>query len=226
MELELRERILRLASHATGDEKHEPSSHSTLDVLTVLYHRILNVRPEQPDWDDRDRFILSKGHGCAAFYAVLCDRGFFPESWLSGFMVRGGRLGGHPDRLLVPGAEASTGSLGHGLPMAIGVALALRAKGKSAPRVVVLTGDAELNEGSNWEAILLAPHLRLTNLTLVVVNNHSTTPPLVPLDGKLESFGWDTVVVGGRDHAALEQAFSRPRSDRPQAIVANIEEGA
>jgi transketolase len=175
-----RDEIVRLAALATGDEKHEASSYSTLDALRVLYGQVLQVDPADPAWEDRDRFILSKGHGPAAYYAVLCARGFFPESWLSQFMKAGGRLGGHPDRLLVPGVEASTGSLGHGLPMAVGVALALRAK-RSQRRVVVLTGDAELNEGSNWEAIMLAPHLGLENLTLLVIDNRSSSIRLRPI---------------------------------------------
>src|SRR4029078_4377088 len=151
-----RDEIVRLAALATGDEKHEASSNSTLYALLVLYGRVLRVDPADPGWEQRDRFILSKGHGPAAYYAVLSWRGFFPKHWLPTFTRQGSRLGSHPDRLLVPGVEASTRSLGHRLPLAVGVALALRAKG-SDQRVVVLTGDAELNEGSNWEAIILAP---------------------------------------------------------------------
>ena len=152
--------VRRLMARATGDEKHDESSTSTLDALAVLYGDVLRVDPANPSWPDRDRFILSKGHGPVAYYAILAHLGFFPETWLDDFMEWGGKLGSHPDRELVPGVEASTGSLGHGLPMSIGVALALRAAGRTEQRVVVLTGDAELNEGSNWEAILLAPALR------------------------------------------------------------------
>ena len=113
-----RDEIVRLAALATGDEKHEASSYSTLDALLVLYGRVLQVDPTDPAWEQRDRFILSKGHGPAAYYAVLSWRGFFPEHWLPTFTRQGSRLGSHPDRLLVPGVEASTGSLGHGLPLA------------------------------------------------------------------------------------------------------------
>ena len=215
-----RDEIVRLAALATGDEKHEASSYSTLDALMVLYGRVLRVNPSDPGWEGRDRFILSKGHGPAACYAVLCHHGFFPEAWLAGFMREGGRLGGHPDRLLVPGIEASTGSLGHGLPLAIGVALALRAKA-SPSRVVVLTGDAELNEGSNWESIMLAPHLQLENLTLLVIDNGSSTVRLRPIDALLSAFGWDAASVDGRDHGELERSLSR-RPDRPAATVAVI----
>ena len=217
-----RDEIVRLAALATGDEKHEASSYSTLDALMVLYGRVLRVRPGEPRWDGRDRFVLSKGHGPAAFYAVLCHHGFFPEEWMAGFMREGGRLGGHPDRLLVPGVEASTGSLGHGLPLACGVALALRARASSS-RVVVLTGDAELNEGSNWEAIMLAPHLDLENLTLLVIDNGSSTVRLRPIEARLSAFGWDAESVDGRDHAALERSLSRGRGG-PYATVAVIAE--
>jgi transketolase len=217
-----RDEIVRLAALATGDEKHEASSYSTLDALRVLYGQVLQVDPADPAWEDRDRFILSKGHGPAAYYAVLCARGFFPESWLPQFMKAGGRLGGHPDRLLVPGVEASTGSLGHGLPMAVGVALALRAK-RSQRRVVVLTGDAELNEGSNWEAIMLAPHLGLENLTLLVIDNRSSSIRLRPIEAPLAAFGWHAQAVDGRDPSALSAALSQPHR-LPTAVVAVVAE--
>jgi transketolase len=217
--------VRELMVRATGDEKHEESSTSTLDALWVLYDRILRVDPADPTAADRDRFILSKGHGPMAFYAVLAAKGFFPEAWLDGFMVRGGRLGSHPDRLLVPGVEASTGSLGHGLPIAVGVAQALRAKHLDDPRVVVLTGDAELNEGSNWEAIMLTPHLGLGNLTLLAIDNHSSTIPIAPWDARLGAFGWRVEVVDGHDHAALEAALSIRDERVPTAVVADIPEG-
>jgi transketolase len=214
-----RDEIVRLAALATGDEKHEASSYSTLDALLVLYSRVLNVDPAQPDWSGRDRFILSKGHGPAAYYAVLCHRGFFPEQWLGTFMGYRSPLGSHPDRLLVPGVEASTGSLGHGLPLAIGVAAALRASGRDEPRVVVMTGDAELNEGSNWESVMLAPYLALDNLLLVVIDNGSSSISLQPIAGRLAAFGWPAETVDGRDHAQLETAFTQ-RGLR--AVVADV----
>lgn len=219
------EAVRRLMARAIGDEKHEESSTSTLDALAVLYGSVLRLDPSNPDWPDRDRFILSKGHGPVAYYAILAHLGFFPEAWLDGFMNWGGRLGSHPDRALVPGVEASTGSLGHGLPMSVGVALALRAKDLTTQRVFVLAGDAELNEGSNWEAILLAPTLRLSNLTLLVIDNHSSRPSMVPFDAKLESFGWSTHVVDGHDHDMLDAALRGRDADRPTAVVADIPEG-
>jgi transketolase len=214
-----------LMARATGDEKHDESSTSTLDALWVLYDRVLRVDSAAPDADERDRFVLSKGHGPISLYAILVAKGFFPPAWLDTFLEHGGRLGSHPDRQLVPGIEASTGSLGHGLPMAVGVAQALRAKGLLEQRVVVLVGDAELNEGSNWEAILLAPNLGLGNLTLLAIDNHSSSLAMGPWEDRLGSFGWDVHVVGGHDRGALETAL-RVRHDRqPVAVVADIPEG-
>lgn len=216
--------VRALMTRATGDEKHEESSTSTLDALWVLYERVLRIDPARPGADDRDRFLLSKGHGPMALYAILAAKGFFPEAWLDEFMEHGGKLGSHPDRTLVPGVEASTGSLGHGLPMSVGVALALRAKGLTDSRVVVLCGDAELNEGSNWEAIALAPHLGLVNLTLLVIDNHSSSFGSVPWTARLGAFGWNVREVDGHDHDALEAAFLATL-DAPLAVIADIPAG-
>jgi transketolase len=217
--------VTALMRSATGDEKHEESSTSTVDALWVLYDRILRIDPGDPGAEDRDRFILSKGHGPIALYAILAAKGFFPVAWLDAFLRRGGHLGSHPDRTQVPGVEASTGSLGHGLPIAAGVALALRAKALTEPRVVVLCGDAELNEGSNWEAILLAPTQRLGNLTLLVVDNHSSEPDMSHWRERLGGFGWDVYVVDGHDHDALEASFRVRHEDQPTAVVADIPAG-
>jgi transketolase len=214
-----------LMARAAGDEKHDGSSSSILDAVWVLYDRILRVDPHDPRADDRDRFVLSKGHGPVALYAVLAAKGFIPADWLDRFMAHDGRLGSHPDRHLVPGVEASTGSLGHGLPIAVGIAQALRARGADEPRVIVLCGDGELNEGSAWEAILLAPHLELGSLTMLVIDNHSSTLPLDGWRERLGAFGWDVHVVDGRDHDALEAAFRIRHARRPVAVVADIERG-
>lgn len=222
MTIEALAELKELMTLQTGDEKHTASATSTLDVLHVLYDRILRFRAAEPDWEERDRFLLSKGHGPMAIYAVLARAGFFPREELARFLEHGGILGGHPDRTQVPGVEVSTGSLGHGLPMAVGVAYALRAKGLDEQRVFVLTGDAELNEGSNWEAILHAGSARLANLTLVVIDNGGYAIAMGDIAEKLRAFGWDAVTVDGRDHDAIEDAFRR-RSDRPTALVAEVE---
>jgi transketolase len=211
---------MELIGRARGDEKHDASSYSTLDVVEVLYE-LLRVDPARPDWPERDRFILSKGHGPLAYYAVLAQHGFFAPEELERFMTWDGILGAHPDREQVPGVEASTGSLGHGLPMAVGVAYALRARGLDEQRVFVLTGDAELNEGSNWEAILHAGSARLDNLMLIVVDNRSSTVAMGDIAGKLRAFGWDAVSVDGRDHGELRAAYVR-RADGPTAVVAVV----
>src|SRR2546423_4027079 len=187
-----REESLELIARARGDEKHDASSFSTLDVIQVLYE-VLRVDPTKPEWAERDRFLLSKGHGPLAYYAVLAHHGFFPADEFSRFMSWDGILGAHPDRLQVPGVEASTGSLGHGLPMAVGVAYALRARGLDEQRVFVLTGDAELNEGSNWEAVMHAGSARLDNLTLIVVDNRSSNVELGEIALQLVTFRWDAL---------------------------------
>jgi transketolase len=214
-------RIERLMSLATGDEKHDSSSHSTLDVLWVLYDRILRFDPENPRWENRDRFVLSKGHGCISYYAILADKGFFPTSTLKTFLQYDSILGAHPDRNLVPGVEASTGSLGHGLAMAIGMAIALRLK-KSECRVFALIGDGECNEGSIWEAALLAGNQQLSNLTCVIINNHSSSLELTDLAAKFAAFGWVSTTIDGHDHEQIYESLSYRDGMRPTAVVAEI----
>jgi transketolase len=214
--------IDRLLTLMTGDEKHDPASYSTLDVLRVLYERVLDVSPETVADPRRDRFLLSKGHGPMAFYAVLCDRGFIPESWLREWGSFDSPLGYHPDRNLVPGVEISSGSLGHGLPLAVGTALGLRAQGVDS-RVVVLVGDAELDEGSNHEALELAPALGLDSLTVVVVDNRSTSYA-VPgrIAERFATEGWHVATVDGRDHADLEKALRERPVGVPNVVVATV----
>ncbi len=214
--------VPRLLALMTGDEKHSLASYSTLDVIRVLYERVLHVSPENVDDPGRDRFLLSKGHGPMAYYAVLCDRGFFPESWLAGWASFDSPLGHHPDRNLVPGVEISSGSLGHGLPLGVGTALGLRAQGVDA-RVVVLVGDAELDEGSNHEALELAAALGLDALTVVVVDNRSSSYA-VPgrIAERFATEGWRVTTVDGRDHDDLEKALSERSVGVPYAVVATV----
>ena len=214
--------ISRLMNLMTGDEKHDPASYSTLAVIRVLYERVLDVSPESVDDPHRDRFLLSKGHGPMAYYAVLCDRGFFPRDWLESWGSFDSPLGYHPDRNLVPGVEISSGSLGHGLPLAVGTTLGLRAQGIGA-RVVVLVGDAELDEGSNHEALELAAALGLDALTVVVVDNRSSSYA-VPgrIAERFATEGWEVTSVDGRDHDALEKALSERGVGVPNAVVATV----
>ncbi|MFE5539578.1 transketolase [Streptomyces sp. NPDC056492] len=214
----------RLIALMTGAEKHGPAAHSTLDVLWVLYDRVLRVRPEDAEEPGRDRFLLSKGHGPMAYYAVLAAKGFFPADWLRGFGSYDSPLGHHPDRTLVPGVEIGSGSLGHGLPLAVGSALGLRAQGLHEPAVWVLIGDAELDEGSNHEAIAYAGAVGLERLHTVVIDNDSATHGWRGgIASRFEAAGWSAVTVDGRDHEALHAAFTTPHPGRPHAVVARVE---
>jgi transketolase len=218
--------LARLMTKMTGDEKHGPSATSTIDVLWVLYDRILNVSPDTVDDPQRDRFLLSKGHGPAAYYAVLAAKGFVPESWLSGFGGIDSRLGYHPDRNLVPGVEIASGSLGHGLPLGVGIAHGLLARGLTTPRVFVLVGDAELDEGTNHEAIVYAAAAGLPNLTVVAIDNRSSTygwrTGIAP---HFAVAGWSTATVDGRDHDQIAEALAIRPTDRPHVVVAVVETG-
>ncbi|MET8181363.1 transketolase [Streptomyces sp. NPDC005336] len=214
----------RLMSLMTGDEKHGPAATSTLDALWVLYDRALRVSPETVDAPDRDRFLLSKGHGPMAYYAVLAAKGFFAESLLPGFGSYDSPLGHHPDRTLVPGAEIGSGSLGHGLPLAVGTALGLRAQGLSWSAVWVLIGDAELDEGSNHEAIAYAGAVGLERLHTIVIDNASATHGRPGgIASRFEAGGWSAATVDGRDHEELYEAFTAPHPGRPHAVVALVE---
>lgn len=215
------QRLERLMGMTTGDEKHDSSATSTIHVIWTLYDRVLRFDPKRPRSPDRDRFVLSKGHGPVAYYAILADKGFFPADELTRFMAWDGILGAHPDRNQVPGVETSTGSLGHGLPMAVGMALALRINA-SDRHVFALVGDGECNEGSIWEAALQAGHLGLGNLTCIVVNNHSSTPNLGDIAAKFAQFGWETATVDGRDLDQIEAALRQQQTNHPTAIVADI----
>jgi len=215
--------VRELMALATGDEKHEESSTSTLDALWVLYDRVLNVAAERSDDPDRDRFLLSKGHGPMAYYAVLAVKGFLTEDDLRSYGGYESPLGQHPDRNRARGVEISSGSLGHSLGIAVGLALGLRAR-RSAARVFCLVGDAELEEGSNHEAIAFAGRTALEGLMCVVVDNRSSSrgwPGGIASRFAIE--GWSTATVNGRDHAALERAFTLPHPRRPHAVVAEVE---
>ncbi len=216
------EDLPRLIALMSGDEKHAIASSSTVDVLWVLYDQVLRVDPSSQEDPDRDRFLLSKGHGPMAYYAVLAAKGFIPEDWLPGWGEFDSPLGYHPDRNLVPGVEISSGSLGHGLPLAVGTALGLRAQGNDA-RVVVLVGDAELDEGSNHEALELAAALGLDRLTVVVIDNRSSSYAVPGRIGERFAVeGWDVTRVDGRDHAALADAFAPRDVGRPSVVVATV----
>nr|WP_245241043.1 transketolase [Streptomyces spiramenti] len=208
----------------TGADKHTPSSDSLTDALWVLYDQVLRVDPARPDAEDRDRFLLSRGHGPMSYYAVLAAKGFIDPGVLDGFGTFDSPLGHHPDRTLVPGVEISSGSLGHGLPLGVGTALGLRARGLHAPRVWVMVGDAELDEGSNHEALEFAGAYGLDSLHLVVVDNASTTwGDSRSRAERIAAAGWSLAEADGRDHADLRRACALPHPGRPHAVVARVE---
>ncbi|RJQ11490.1 MAG: transketolase [Dehalococcoidia bacterium] len=225
--LELRRRIVNLVRE--GRDGHIPSAFSIVDILAVLYRGVLRVDPTRPDWDERDYFVLSKGHGCVALYAVLHERGFLSDEDLAGFCRQGGILGEHPDYTKVPGVEASTGSLGHGFPYATGIALGLRMDGRPN-RVFSLVGDGECHEGTVWEAANLAANLQLGNLCVFVDWNRSGAQllPIDDLPARWAAFGWTVQEVDGHDEAAIGAAIERvefaPRG-RPHVIVAHTVKG-
>jgi transketolase len=215
-----------LFQRMTGDEKHEWAAASTIDVLWVLYDRVLNVSPATMADPDRDRFLLSKGHGPMAFYAVLAAKGFLDPELLADWTEFGSPLGRHPDRALVPGVEIGSGSLGHGLALGVGTALGLRAQARTA-RVFVLVGDGELDEGSNHEAIALAGRLGLDRLTVVAIDNHSSSLGWPGgIDRRFAVEGWSATTVDGRNHDALHRAFTTAHDGRPHLVVAEIGEHA
>jgi transketolase len=204
---------------------------SVTDILVTLFGAVLDVDPADPARDDRDRFVLSKGHCAGALYATLAQCGFFDARELETFMAPLSMLNGHPDRKKVPGVETNTGPLGHGFPVAVGCALAAQLRGLDYRTFVVL-GDGELQEGSNWEAAMTAAHYDLASLTAIVDRNRlqqgartEETKQLEPLADKWQSFGWEVRTVDGHDHAALLDAFRAAESGRPVAVIANTIKG-
>jgi transketolase len=226
----LRRQIVRVLER--GGRGHIGTSLSLVETLRVLFDSVLMYDPKNPKWPERDRFILSKGHGCITLYVLLQEKGYFPEEELWKFCRFDGILGGHPDPK-VPGIEVSTGSLGHGLPVAVGMALAARWRG-AKHRVFALLGDGECNEGSVWEAAMSAGKHRLENLVAIVDYNKQQSYgstfevlDLEPFAAKWEAFGFATREVDGHDVAALERVFSDVpfAKNRPSAIICHTVKG-
>jgi transketolase len=206
---------------------------SAADILATLYFAVLDVDPERPDDPERDRYIQSKGHASGVLYTTLAAAGFFPDSLLDSYMADGSPLNGHPDRNKVPGVETNTGPLGHGLPVAVGTAIAAKLD-HSRRRTFVLCGDGELQEGSNWEAIMAAGHRGLDNLIAIVDRNGlqqgartEATNGLDPLDAKFAAFGWTVRSVDGNDIDALLAAFAAVPFERgrPSCLIAHTIKG-
>ncbi len=231
-DLAKRIRVHALKMTSGGGSSHIGAIFSMADIVAVLYSRVLHVRPEEPRWPERDRFILSKGHSGAGVYAALAESGFFPVSTLDTHYRDGSILSGHVSHKGVPGVELSTGSLGHGLSVGTGMAYGAKLDGK-AHRVFVLMSDGECDEGSNWEAILFAGHHKLDNLVAIVDYNkiQSLAPvretlDLEPFRAKWEDFGWTVTEVDGHDHEALERAFAGlKREGKPNVVIAHTTKG-
>ncbi|MBI4586606.1 MAG: transketolase [Planctomycetes bacterium] len=229
--IQIREDILRMM--ARGGRGHLASALSLVEILRVLYDDILNFRPEEPRWSDRDRLILSKGHGCMALYALLADKGFFDQAEFQKFCQADGILGGHPEANKVPGVEASTGALGHGLSIGVGMAVHAKLEGRRH-HVLVILGDGECNEGSVWEAAMSAAKHRLDNLAAIIdcnkMQSYSTTfevMDLEPLSEKWRSFGFEVREADGHDVEELRRTFQAlPFAHRkPSAIICHTMKG-
>lgn len=209
-----------------GGRGHIGSSMSLVEILRVLYDSYLNYDSLKPDWEDRDRIILSKGHGCLALYAIMADKGFLPREELKTFCKPTSRIGGHPERGKVAGIEASTGALGHGLPMGVGMAIAAKIL-KKKYRVAVIVGDGEINEGSVWEAALCAAKHNLSNLTVFLdynkLQSYGTVKEVLnmePMADKWRSFGFEVTEVDGHNITALKQVMKRlPLAEHKPTIV-------
>ena len=210
---------------------HVGGDFSIADTLATLFGGVLKYDSANPHWPERDRFILSKGHCSASLYSVLALCGFIPAEQLATFAQPLSALNGHPNRNKVPGVETNTGPLGHGLPVAVGCAMAARLSGASW-RTFVATGDGELQEGSNWEAIMFAGHQRLSNLTAIVDRNRlqqgartEDTNRLEPLADKWRAFGWEVCEIDGHDYKALYETLAGERGDRPRCVIAKTLKG-
>jgi len=216
--IEIRKSILQACS-ASG-EGHIPSCFSIVEILAELYGNTMKYRKDDPKWEDRDYFILSKGHASLALYAVLAEVGFISAAELLDFAKYESRLGGHPDRNKVPGIEASTGSLGHGFPFAAGIALGLKIKHKSN-LVYVLIGDGEANEGTIWETAMVSAHRRLDNLIGILDDNQSTGRclPLTDVAKKWDAFGWKVHEIDGHNNMEIRTVFQSIVRDKPTGPV-------
>jgi transketolase len=210
---------------------HLGGDFSAADILATLYVGVLRFDPARPDWTERDRFVMSKGHATGVIYTALSAAGYFPSDLLQTYMKHHSPLNGHPNRRYLPGVEANTGPLGHGFPIAVGIALAAKLAGRDW-RTFVLTGDGEQQEGSNWEAAMVAAHKGLNRLTLIIDRNRlqqgqgtEETSSLDPLDEKYRAFGFDVQTVDGHDVCTLLRVLGAPPGEKPRCVIANTVKG-
>lgn len=220
----LKRQIIEVATAC--NEGHIPAAFSVLDVLWVLYDRILGITRETVNDATRHRFVLSKGHAAIGLYVVLAEKGILDSTHLSDFAKFDSILGGHPDRTKVPGVEASTGSLGHGFPIAVGLALGAKIE-KSDSKTYVIVGDGECNEGTIWESAMFAAHRELDNVYCIIDHNHSGDVALHPGDmrSKFEAFGWHAVSIDGHDQEQIYRALTHHSPGQPTAVIAETIKG-
>jgi len=225
---EIRKSILKM--NAKSNASHTGTALSCVDILTVLYFKIMNIDPKNPKMQNRDKFILSKGHGSSALYATLSQKGYFDKSLLDGFYLDGGVLPGHLDKEAVCGVETSSGSLGHGLSIGVGMAISVKFD-KLPNHIYVMCGDGELNEGSIWEAVMFAAQKNLDNITLIIDYNklqgYGKTNEVInlePLDKKFEAFNWEVIQINGHDFLEIQKALET-KANKPKVIIAHTIKG-
>ncbi|HEY8463985.1 MAG TPA: transketolase [Bacillota bacterium] len=226
---QIRVDIINMLAHSKSG--HPGGSLSCVEIISTLYYRVMKVDPANPQWNERDRFVLSKGHAAPTLYAVLASRGFFPKDELYTLRKYGSRLQGHPDSKKTPGVDASTGSLGQGSSVAVGMALGAKHQ-KLGFRVFALLGDGEMQEGQVWEASMAAAHYKLDNLTFILDYNglqidgsNEQVMSLGDISGKMRAYGFKVIQVDGHDVTALEEAFQAPCVGQPKFVIAKTTKG-
>jgi transketolase len=228
--IQLRRDILTMITQAGSG--HPGGSLSVIDLMVALYYGKMRIDPQNPAWEERDRFVLSKGHAAPALYAVLADKGYFPRDILAGFRQLGSPLQGHPDKKKLPGVDASTGSLGQGASIAVGMALAAKNQQRDL-HIYTILGDGELQEGLVWEAAMAAAHYKLDNLTIMIDNNglqidgtNDEVMSLGDLAGKFATFGFNVIeLADGHDFGQILDALEQPAENRPKCIIAKTIKG-
>ena len=232
--VQIRRDILEISAHSGNGAIHVGPALSSTDIVSALYGSVMRINPEDPNWEERDRFILSKGHGYAVLYSALAEKGYFPREELMTARGINSRLQGHPVLGKTPGVDMTSGSLGNGLACGLGIAMGLKLKGHPHSKVFVMLGDGECQEGMVWEAAMAAPNKGIDNLVAIVDYNHYQScgnvdeiNSLYPLDEKWKAFGWQVVEINGHDMGQIVSALTMARefSGRPVCIIAHTVKG-
>lgn len=232
--VQIRRDIMEISAHSGNGAIHVGPALSSTDIVSALYGLVMHIRPDDPTWEERDRFILSKGHGYAVLYSALAEKGYFPREELMTARGINSRLQGHPVLGKTPGVDMTSGSLGNGLACGLGIAMGLKLKGHPHSKVFVMLGDGECQEGMVWEAAMAAPNKGIDNLVAIVDYNHYQScgnvdeiNSLYPLDEKWKAFGWQVVEINGHDMGQIVSALTMARefSGRPVCIIAHTVKG-